>query len=226
MSEPRITVTKNGPYRVEGDVPLSRQTIVPDDEGGSWDWEEGETFEHPESYRLCRCGHSSNKPFCDNTHLRVGFDGTETASHVPYLEQAEVYRGRERALSDAPSLCATARFCDVGPTVWRLVRADDAEGLALFEREVSHCPSGRLRAWLSEALDEPVAEPDLEPSIGVVTDPAAGVAGPLWVRGGIPIVDAEGEPYEVRNRVTLCRCGVSQNKPFCDGSHIPAHFTE
>jgi CDGSH-type Zn-finger protein len=39
------------------------------------------------------------------------------------------------------------------------------------------------------------------------------------VRGGITIESADGVPYEVRNRVTLCRCGRSDNKPFCDASH-------
>ena len=63
-------------------------------------------------------------------------------------------------------------------------------------------------------------EPDLEKSIVVIEYPPRGEHGPLWVRGGIPVVSADGEPYEVRNRVTLCRCGKSENKPFCDGSHI------
>ena len=50
--------------------------------------------------------------------------------------------------------------------------------------------------------------------------PAAGEHGPLWVRGGIPVMSADGKPYAIRNRVTLCRCGKSGNKPFCDGSRI------
>jgi CDGSH-type Zn-finger protein len=65
-----------------------------------------------------------------------------------------------------------------------------------------------------------------EPSIGVVEDPQIGVSGPLWVRGGIQVEAADGTPYEVRNRVTLCRCGASQNKPFCDGSHAAIGFTD
>ncbi|HET8688843.1 MAG TPA: CDGSH iron-sulfur domain-containing protein [Methanosarcina sp.] len=40
------------------------------------------------------------------------------------------------------------------------------------------------------------------------------------MRGGIPIESADGKQYEIRNRVTLCRCGKSRNKPFCDGSHV------
>jgi CDGSH-type Zn-finger protein len=46
------------------------------------------------------------------------------------------------------------------------------------------------------------------------------------VRGGVPVIGAEGFRYEIRNRVTLCRCGVSQNKPFCDGSHAKVGFSD
>src|SRR5437667_272189 len=77
----------------EGAIPLAVQTIESDSEGGSREWLQGRAFEVSEEYRLCRCGHSSNKPFCDSTHLKVRFDGTETASRAPYLEQAEVFEG-------------------------------------------------------------------------------------------------------------------------------------
>ena len=65
-----------------------------------------------------------------------------------------------------------------------------------------------------------VLEPEFEPSIGLVEDIQAGKMGPLWVRGGIPVESADGFTYEIRNRVTLCRCGKSSNKPFCDGKHL------
>jgi CDGSH-type Zn-finger protein len=42
----------------------------------------------------------------------------------------------------------------------------------------------------------------------------------------VRVVAADGTPYEVRNRVTLCRCGNSRNKPFCDGSHEDVGFRE
>ena len=69
-------------------------------------------------------------------------------------------------------------------------------------------------------------EPELDPSVALVEDPQNGVSGPVWVRGGIRIVSATGEVYEVRNRVTLCRCGSSKNKPFCDGSHVRIRFSD
>lgn len=86
------------------------------------------------------------------------------------------------------------------------------------------CPSGRLVVW--DRRSKQPLEPELEPSIGLIEDPAQGVAGPIWVRGGITVEDENGTPYEVRNRVTLCRCGASRNKPFCDGTHAAIGFTD
>jgi len=97
-------------------------------------------------------------------------------------------------------------------------------GTALVLEEAALCPSGRYSAC-DPITDQPY-EPEFEPSIALVEDPSLGVSGPLWLRGGIPVFSAEYEPYEVRNRVTLCRCGRSANKPFCDGSHIAAEFKD
>jgi CDGSH-type Zn-finger protein len=67
MPEPKgtITIRPNGPYRVEGDVPLES----PD----------GAPYEPKPAYSLCRCGQSANKPYCDATHKECGFIGTEMA---------------------------------------------------------------------------------------------------------------------------------------------------
>jgi hypothetical protein len=43
-------------------------------------------------------------------------------------------------------------------------------------------------------------------------------SGPLWVRGGIAPIGSDGQAYEIRHRITLCRCGKSENKPFCNGA--------
>lgn len=221
----RITVTENGPYMVSGGVPLVRVEIVTNDVGESVGWREVERLDAPYRYMLCRCGHSTTKPFCDGSHEACGFDGTETAGHATYLESAVNIDGPGVRLHDARHLCAEARFCDRAGGLWNLVEAcDDAEKRALAREEAMLCPSGRY-VFCDEGSDEP-HEPELEASVAIVDDPALGVAGPLWVRGGIPIFDAAGEPYEVRNRVTLCRCGHSANKPFCDGSHVKAEFRE
>jgi hypothetical protein len=61
-------------------------------------------------------------------------------------------------------------------------------------------------------------EPKFDQSISATKD-NENVIGPLWVKGGIPVESCKGKKYEIRNRVTLCRCGQSKNKPFCDGFH-------
>jgi CDGSH-type Zn-finger protein len=223
--EPRVVVTKNGPYLVTGTVPMARQTIIADKEGGSEQWRESHPFPPQESYALCRCGHSQTKPFCDGTHKKIGFDGTESASREPYRAQAQLTEGPALALSDAESLCAFARFCDPNGQVWSQVeRTDEAEVRATFVRQVNDCPSGRLVAW-DRATGKPI-EHHLPVSIGVIEDPPEGVSGPLWLRGGIPVIAADGFAYEVRNRVTLCRCGASKHKPFCDGTHAAIKFRD
>lgn len=222
---PRIVVSENGPYLVSGGPPLRLQVIVPNQEGMSWDWQVGKTFETGKDYALCRCGQSKTAPFCDGSHAMTGFDGEETASRRPYARQAEQIDGPTLVLSDVEHLCAFARFCDPGGKIWGLIeQTDNPEARKLVVREAMHCPAGRL--VLHEKQTGKEIEESLEPAIGVVEDPALGCSGPLWIQGGIPIESANGKRYEVRNRVTLCRCGASDNKPFCNGSHASMKFND
>jgi CDGSH-type Zn-finger protein len=222
--EMRITVTANGPYRVMGSVPLVRRTIVTDEEGFSVEWGEGESFTTEAEYQLCRCGGSKTAPFCDGACEDSDFDGTETASRDPYLAQADEQDGPNLILTDAEVLCSFARFCDYGGQVWNLVEEPDEASKEVAIRDAKLCPSGRLVAW-DKGTRAPFEE-DYEPSIGVVQDPSQGVSGPLAVRGGIQVVATDGFPYEQRNRQTLCRCGRSSNKPFCDGTHAAIDFDD
>ncbi len=208
---------RNGPYLVSGGVPLSDQTICVDYEGESHGWEMHREYPLRESYALCRCGQSQQMPYCDGSHAQAGFDGTETAIDTPYLEQAERFDGPALRLTDAERFCVGAGFCHRGGGAWSLTRQSaDPKAKQTAVEEACECPSGRLVAWEG---DDRAIEPELEPSIGVVGGTRAGEIGPLWVRGGIPVESSDGKTYEVRNRVTLCRCGKSSNKPFCDGSH-------
>lgn len=221
----RVVISKDGPYIVTGNIPLSRQTIGTNSAGDSETWVADETFPTKDQYALCRCGHSSNKPFCDGTHARIGFDGTETASREPYVAQAKIFDGPALQLMDAEKLCAAARFCDPHGQVWgQVAQSDNAQVQMTFLRQVGNCPSGRLVAR-DKATGKSV-EPELPVSIGLVEDPQQQCSGPLWLRGGIAVISSDGYAYEVRNRVTLCRCGHSQNKPFCDGTHTAIKFRD
>jgi CDGSH-type Zn-finger protein len=223
---PRIEVTEDGPYRVIGGLPLRVETIGTDENAESVVWEHGATIPTEDEVYLCRCGHSRNKPFCDNSHERVGFDGTETAGHEKYEDGTKLYSGPTMDMDDNPALCSLARFCDARGKAWSNVkRTDTDEGRDIVGSEAQLCPSGRLVA-IDKAPDTPAAmEPDFdEQRIGLIEDPTEDCSGALWVQGGVEILGADGEPYETRNRVTLCRCGQSSNKPFCDGSHVKAHW--
>lgn len=213
-----IKVLENGPYLVAGEIPLDMQTITPDADGGSWTWAVGKTLEAGPKYALCRCGASATKPFCDGTHAKVGFDGTETATRENFASQAVETEGPTLVLEDVDALCSVARFCDNRGKIWNLMSGTDTPATReLVEHEATHCPSGRL--VVRDRATGAAVEPTLPQAIGIVEDPGMKCSGPLWVRGGIPVTSSDGYTYEVRNRVTLCRCGLSENKPFCDGSH-------
>ena len=217
--KPRIKITKDGAYLVSGSLPLVKEKIVCDDKGTPEKWEKGEQYPDRESYALCRCGQSKNKPYCDGTHLKIGFDGTETASRKKYLEEAETISGPGLVLTDSVKLCAVARFCHRVEDAWGLAEnSGDPKSKELAIAEACDCPSGRLVAW-DKKTGKPI-EPDLEPSIGLIETAETKAPGPIWLKGGVPVESSDGGEYEIRNRVTLCRCGQSKNKPFCDGSHI------
>jgi CDGSH-type Zn-finger protein len=221
----RIKVMKDGPYLVTGCVPLAKQTIVCDAGGESADWQEGERYPDRDRYILCRCGKSATKPYCDGTHSRIGWDGTETASREAYADRAHMLEGPGMTITEVPDLCAEARYCAAAGAIWNTIaETGDPEVRDRVIRQCQLCPAGRYVA-VDTATGEAL-EPGFEPSLGLVEDPEADVSGGIWVRGGIPVESADGFVYEVRNRVTLCRCGASRNKPFCDGAHCEIGFTD
>ena len=142
-----------------------------------------------------------------------------------YDAQKSVVEGPTVTLDDARPLCAVGRFCDAVRSAWDATpETDRPERRDLVIHQATRCPSGRLVA--RDAATGEAFETAFAPSIGVVEDPGEACSGPLWVRGGIPIVSQETGAYEVRNRVTLCRCGQSRNKPFCDGTHTEVKYRD
>ena len=107
----KIVIKKDGPYIVSGNIPLAKEFSLVGESGQPETWEQGESYPQQEAYALCRCGKSKTKPFCDHSHEKSYFDGTERASKETYLEQAEVLDGPELELTDAEVLCSLARFC-------------------------------------------------------------------------------------------------------------------
>jgi CDGSH-type Zn-finger protein len=214
----RVTVTKDGPYVIEGGLPLVRKSIVYSEWHEPLTWRKDATLEAEHTYRLCRCGQSARKPYCDGSHVRTGFDGTEAAPIEPSASRRTVAQGTRITVSDDRAICSSAGFCgNRVEKLWDMLpRTGDTRVRAQVMQMVEYCPSGRLAYELPEG---PV-EPDLPVGIAVTRN------GPYWVTGGVEIIRADGQPFERRNRVQLCRCGRSAKKPLCDGSHRACKFTE
>jgi len=221
----KIKVSKDGPYMVFGEIPLQKQVIIADSNGTATQWQPSAKYPPQKICSLCRCGQSKNKPFCDGTHMKIGFDGTENAGEEAFLNKYEEINGPALRLKDIKDLCASASFCHRAGGIWNLIpKSIDPKKKQIAIEETCDCPSGRLIIFDKKARK--IIEPNLLKSIGFIEDPSVGVSGPIWVRGGIPVESADGKTYKIRNRVTLCRCGKSANKPFCDSSHYPEAESE
>ncbi len=222
QDEKRISIRPNGPYLVKGDIPLARKTQVVSEFGEPLTWKKECTVKTEEEYALCRCGQSGARPMCDGTHRKIKWDGTETADTAPDRDPQLTFRPTTKiVVSKDPSLCMESGFCGMRDTSLSdlVASSDDPKARSLVAAMVERCPSGALTYHFEPG--EPDIEPDLPVQVADTTEMTSDgpIAGPLWVTGGIPIERADGKPFETRNRVTLCNCGKSCNKPLCDGTH-------
>jgi CDGSH-type Zn-finger protein/truncated hemoglobin YjbI len=175
---------------------------------------------------LCRCGRSTIKPICDGTHAAIHFTDGKDPKRVP--DRRDTYVGQQVTVLDNRGTCAHSGFCtDRLASVFHVGKEPfvTPSGGRMDEivRAVRACPSGAL----SYAIDRREAREQVD----VVRPPAIEVSkdGPYRVTGGIPLTDDQNRP-EPRNHgaslehYSLCRCGQSQNKPFCSGMHWYVQF--
>jgi CDGSH-type Zn-finger protein len=203
---PTIECKPNGPYIVKGLENLNAAT--------------GAAIASKPVMALCRCGGSDGKPFCDGTHQRNGFTDAKRADAGTDVRVD--YRGARIMLHDNRSLCAHAGHCtDRLATVFRYgqepwIDPDGAAAAAIIET-VKACPSGALSYSLDgvEHRDHAGA-----PAIAVTRD------GPYAVAGGVQLLGVAWGEGASTERYTLCRCGGSKNKPFCDGTHWSLGFKD
>jgi CDGSH-type Zn-finger protein len=169
---------------------------------------------------LCRCGGSNNKPFCDGTHGTIGFSDRRLADGS--LDRRDSYAGKRITVHDNRGICSHAGFCtDSLKSVFRMGSEPwiDPDGAAVQEivATIRKCPSGAL----SYSIDG-VEHRDQEREAAVtVTD-----HGPYAVTGGVELLGVAFGQEASREHYTLCRCGASKNKPFCDGSHWQVEFRD
>jgi CDGSH-type Zn-finger protein len=169
---------------------------------------------------LCRCGASNNKPFCDGTHGKNGFSDRNTAD--PDKNKRKAYIGKGITIFDNRAICSHAAFCtEELASVFRHHDTPwiDPEGASVEKivAQIRKCPSGAL----SYAIDGVEAEPPQRPPMVTVTD-----NGPYAITGGIELMGVKFGDGASTEHYTLCRCGASKNKPFCDGSHWDVGFKD
>ena len=217
---PAIVTAKNGPYLVTN-VPAVRTPL-------------GENLTLPPQLALCRCGGSATKPFCDGTHASSGFTDDKDPNRVP--DQRDTYPGQQVTIFDNRGICQHSGLCtDRLPTAFRTNAepfvAPSGGRMDEIVRAVRDCPSGALSLafdgtddW-AEARDLADWHASREAAIEVTQD------GPYRVTGGIGLTDATGADVpraagSSREHYALCRCGHSQNKPFCSGMHWYVEFRD
>lgn len=213
---PTIQASRNGPYLVGG-----VDTIT------NW---LGEPIPTRPQMALCRCGASAIKPLCDGAHAGVGFSAAKDPNRV--ADRTDTYVGQQVTIVDNRATCQHSGYCtDRLATVFHSGEEPfvTPSGGRMDEiiRAVRDCPSGAL----SFAIDGREAREQVDH--GGMRDPAIEISrdGPYRITGAIAVVDAEGNE-QGRNQgasvehSALCRCGQSQNKPFCSGMHWNVGFRD
>jgi len=205
-SKPTVECAENGPF------------IVKDLENFSNS--QGQNIPTKPMIALCRCGGSKNKPFCDGTHAKIGFKSEKLEGREP--DKRDNYIGKGITIHDNRGICSHAGFCTDGlASVWRMktepwIDPDGADVESIIQT-IKKCPSGAL-SYSIDGVEH--RDQDREPEIKVSKD------GPYAVTGGIELKDEpRGEEASLEHS-TLCRCGGSKNKPFCDGTHWYIKFKD
>jgi CDGSH-type Zn-finger protein/truncated hemoglobin YjbI len=213
QADATLRVTRDGPYELSGDAALVDHLGVA-------------IAVDAMPVKLCRCGRSQTKPFCDDSHLGSGFTGAKDAHRVP--DRLDVYRGQAVTIFDNRGLCAHSGFCTdrvagafhVGAEPFVTpsgARFDELVGAA------RRCPSGALSAGMGDAPDRGLTDSERPAQVEVSLN------GPYRVTGGVTLLEEDGNPQArpqgaSLEHYSLCRCGSSLNKPFCSGMHWSVDF--
>jgi CDGSH-type Zn-finger protein len=209
---PKIACLANGPYYLLNDLqPAPVANLCRED---------GSACHTVRGVALCRCGGSKSKPFCDGTHGTIGFSDRNTADRE--RDHRAVYAGKRVTIFDNRSICSHAGHCTEGlKRVFRMNAEPwiDPDGAAVDEiiATIRKCPSGAL-SYAVEGVE--ATPPARAPMVTVTND------GPYAVTGGIELMGVPFGEGASKEHYTLCRCGGSRNKPFCDGTHWHIGFKD
>jgi CDGSH-type Zn-finger protein/truncated hemoglobin YjbI len=190
----------------------------------------GEELPVPPQVALCRCGGSATKPLCDGSHASNGFTDAKDPKRVP--DRLDTYPGLRLTIMDNRGTCQHAGLCtDRLATAFRAGQepfvAPSGARMDELISAVRECPSGALSFAIDGQDERAVTDwgDGREPAIEVTRD------GPYRITGAIALQDADGGQVArnagaSREHYAICRCGHSQNKPFCSGMHWYVGFRD
>ena len=134
------------------------------------------------------------------------------------------YTNGEVTIVWKPNLCIHSKICWTelrevfDPFVKPWIKPEGAETERIIA-QVKKCPSGALSYYVNRDIEE---GEHVEVDAETIVEPAKD--GPLMVYGNVTIKDSKGTLTKKANVTAFCRCGASNNKPFCDGSHRKIEF--
>ena len=192
-SKKSVSILKDGPIKVSGfsGIEFAKEKIPTQDE----------------SY-LCRCGESQNAPFCDGSHGKVGFSGDNQRDKT---YETRNWQGATIETHFDANLCMHARYCKpLGELRDRELNGDKSAALDIA-KIVTECPSGAL-TYKMKAGSQPIQFDD-------TYEIKIEAGGEVRILCEAEFDGVDLLPNQPKNRITLCRCGQSKNKPLCDASH-------
>lgn len=133
------------------------------------------------------------------------------------------YSSEEITVIWKPKKCIHSEICvKTLPEVYkpkekRWIVPDNASMEAL-QSQIDKCPSGALEYRLKNEQSQENKSNNMEQKIDVLAN------GPLMVHGTLEITHADGRKEIKEKAAAFCRCGASENKPFCDGKHRSVGF--
>ena len=212
---PKIMPIPNGPlYLINSSTPQKVENMIDSN---------GEPIYKITNVALCRCGGSKNKPFCDGTHVSLGFL-SENKGPAQTADKRKDYVGNEITVHDNRRMCSHSAEClrnlesvfRLGERPW--INPDGATFESIIET-VKKCPSGAL-SYSVKGLEN-------RDQLGRKPLVTVGKNGPYHVTGGVELAGIENWAVGAsKEHYTLCRCGASNNKPFCDGTHLSINFKD